>query len=57
MSGSPSQRVVVVTAKGRNLSALMCPIEDAMLSNMTCTCPLSRSVAQPASRDTEHEAC
>src|SRR6516225_9570126 len=44
-SGSPCQRVVAVTAKGRSLPALICSMEDGMLSNMTCTCPPMRSVS------------
>src|SRR5215831_8141618 len=44
-SGSPCQRVVAVTAKGRSLPALICSMEEGMLSNMTCTCPAMRSVS------------
>src|SRR5215471_8808356 len=43
--GSPCQRVVAVTAKGRSLPALICSMEEGMLSNMTCTCPAMRSVS------------
>src|SRR5262249_45496026 len=34
-----------VTAKGRSLPALICSMEEGMLSNMTCTCPPMRSVS------------
>jgi hypothetical protein len=47
----PSQRVLVVTANGRNLPALMCSMEADALSNMICTCPPTRSErAGPAPR-------
>src|SRR6516225_8670205 len=44
-SGSASRRVVAVTANGRSLPALMCSMEEGILSNMTCTCPAMRSVS------------
>src|SRR5262245_26980527 len=43
-SGSPSQRVAVVTANGRSLPALICSIVSDVEPNRTCTCPPSRSV-------------
>src|SRR5215510_9601272 len=42
-SGSAGNRAVAVTAKGRSLPALICSMEEGMLSNMTCTCPPMRS--------------
>src|SRR5262249_13861850 len=43
-SGSVSQRVAVVTAKRRSLSALICSIVRDVEPNGTCPCPPSRSV-------------
>ena len=37
MSGSAPYRVAVVTASGRSLPALICSIDEDMLSNITCT--------------------
>ena len=57
MSGSASERVAVVTASARSLPALMCSMDDGMLSNMTCTCPPIRSVSAGAAAaigDVEH---
>src|SRR5262249_5651781 len=48
MSGSASERVAVVTASARSLPALMCPIDDPEPPNITCTCPLIRSVSAGA---------
>jgi hypothetical protein len=39
MSGSASERLVVVTASARSVPALIYPIEAGMDSNVTCTCP------------------
>src|SRR5262249_38828039 len=44
-SGSTSRRVVVLTASGRSLPDLMCGTDDGVTSNITCTCPASRSVS------------
>src|SRR5262249_34538939 len=44
ISGHRSERVDVVTAKGRSLPARMCAIDETTESNMTCTWPASRSV-------------
>src|SRR5262249_31700960 len=50
-SGSASERVAVVTARGRNWPALTYPMEEGMGSKATCTCPPSRSVSMgPAPR-------
>src|SRR5262249_26467685 len=43
-SGSASERVAVATARARSLPALMYSIDEGMVANMTCTCPLRRSV-------------
>jgi hypothetical protein len=43
-----SERVAVVTARARSLPALMCPIDDPEAANITCTCPLIRSVSAGA---------
>src|SRR5262245_55974988 len=48
MSGSAGARIALVTASARSLPALMCSIEEGRLSNMTCTCPLMRSVTAAA---------
>src|SRR5262245_15393234 len=51
MSGSASERAVVVTASARSLPARMCSTDDGRLSNIRCTCPARRSVsAGPAPR-------
>jgi hypothetical protein len=42
--GSVSERVAVVTASARSLSALIYSIDATVPGNMTCTCPPSRSV-------------
>src|SRR5262249_23270904 len=39
-SGSASERVAVATARARSLPALMYSIDEGMVANMTCTCPL-----------------
>src|SRR5262249_2902362 len=50
-SGSASERVAVVTASARSLPALIYPIDETVLGNITCTCPPSRSLnAGPAPR-------
>src|SRR5580704_11762660 len=41
-------RVAVVTASARSRPARTCSVEEAALSNMTCTCPPSRSVSAGA---------
>src|SRR5205085_11601888 len=48
MSGSASERVVVVTASARSLPALMYSIDEGIEANITCTCPPSRSVSAGA---------
>src|SRR6516164_6937671 len=55
-SGSPCQRVVAVTAKGRSLPALICSMEEGMLSNMTCTCPpmIGQRRGRSPIRDMQH---
>ena len=46
-----SDRVALVTASARSLPALTYSIDEDMVGNMTCTCPLSRSTsAGPAPR-------
>src|SRR5262249_29339848 len=51
MSGSASERFVVVTASARSVPALMYPIEAGVDSNVTCTCPPIRLVSEgPAPR-------
>src|ERR1700730_16257250 len=47
-SGNVSDRVIVDTASGRTLLALMYSREVGRLSNMTCTCPASKSVSAGA---------
>src|ERR1035437_4566575 len=42
-SGNVSERVGAVTANGLNLPLLMSAIEEGIGSNITCTCPPSRS--------------
>src|SRR5215475_14177819 len=44
MSGSAPERVDVVTASARSLPDLIYSTDDAVDSNVTCTCPPSRSV-------------
>ena len=39
------ERAAVVTASARSLPALICSIDPDMASNITCTCPPSRSVS------------
>src|SRR5262249_39010404 len=46
MSGSASERAVVVTASARSLPARMCSTDDGRLSNIRCTCPARRSVTR-----------
>jgi hypothetical protein len=46
-SGSPSYRVAVVTANGRNLPALICSIVRDVEPNKTCTCPPSKPLSTP----------
>jgi len=51
MSGSASERLVVVTASARSVPALMYPIAAGVDSNVTCTCPPIRLVSEgPAPR-------
>src|SRR5262249_29225021 len=45
MSGSTFERVAVVTASARNLPALIYSIDAAVVTNMICTCPASRSAS------------
>ena len=47
-SGSSAERVAVVTASARTLPPLMCGIDAAVVSNMSCTWPPIRSVIAPA---------
>src|SRR6266511_398703 len=47
-SGSTSERVVLVTASPRSLPALMYSADVGTLSNITCTCPPSKSVSASA---------
>src|SRR5262245_53485557 len=44
MPGSVSERVALATASARSLPVLMCYSDTSGEMNMTCTCPLSRSV-------------
>src|SRR5262245_59929423 len=44
MSGSTSERIAVVTASARSLPALIYPIEETVVGNITWTCPASRSL-------------
>ena len=44
-SGSAWARSAVVTASARSLPARMSATEDGIRSNITCTCPPSRSVS------------
>src|SRR5262249_13396464 len=51
MSGNTGERVAVVTASARSLPPLTYSIDEDIVANMTCTCPLSRSTsAGPAPR-------
>ena len=45
LADNPDRLDRPVTAKGRSLPALICSMEEGMLSNMTCTWPAMRSVA------------
>src|ERR1700730_13669346 len=49
MSGSASERVAAVTARGRSLPDLMYSIVPGMVPKITCTCPASKSVSAGAS--------
>jgi hypothetical protein len=48
MSGRIGERIAVVTASARSLSALMYSIDEVKAPNTTCTCPPSRSVSAGA---------
>jgi hypothetical protein len=48
MSGSVSERVAVVTASARSLSALMYSIDPGIEANISCTCAPSKSVSAGA---------
>ena len=48
ISGKSAERVVVVTASGRNLPALMYSMDATTFSNITCTRPVSRSATAGA---------
>ncbi len=47
-SGSSRHRVAVVTASARNLPALMYWMDEVAETNITCTCPPSRSISAGA---------
>jgi hypothetical protein len=45
MSGSASERIAVVTARGRSVPDLMHSTVPGMLPKITCTCPPSISAS------------
>ena len=58
MSGSASERVLVVTANARSLPALMYWMDEAMEPNTTCTRPVldDELLAEPLRQRLPHKA-